>query len=179
MGFYVTDLLLTLASQAAFFAAGWVFFVRKISGEYRVQSRLVLALFAATFSLSCSLFELIIFEILDILNRSMRWMLWKLSLVGMLTMVIIVIPMCQIRMLVIGKNRGECNRQSGAVMRVVARAMLREASLGTLFTDPARTCLGRLAQKEWPLADLCLLGGVHLGLLEGGRALSHPQQGAR
>lgn len=107
MGFYATDLLLTLASQAAFFAAGWAFFVRKISGEYRVQSRLVLALFATTFSLSCSLFELIIFEILDILNRSMRWMLWKLSLVGMLTMVILVIPMCQIRMLVIGKNRGK------------------------------------------------------------------------
>lgn len=33
-------------------------------------------------------------------------MLWKLSIVGMLAMVIIVLPMYQIRMIVVGKNRG-------------------------------------------------------------------------
>lgn len=69
MGLYATDLLFVVCSQAIFFAGGWIFFVRKIGFDYKVRSKIVLSLFAATFALSCTLFELIIFEILDILNR--------------------------------------------------------------------------------------------------------------
>jgi hypothetical protein len=66
---YAFDIVLVILTQLLFFAGGWAFFVRKISGEYKVENGLVLSLFAATFSLSCTLFELIIFEILDILQR--------------------------------------------------------------------------------------------------------------
>lgn len=70
MGSYLADVFLVITTQILFFASGWLFFVRKISGEYKVKNVLVLSIFAATFSLSCTLFELIIFEILDILNRT-------------------------------------------------------------------------------------------------------------
>jgi len=62
------DLLVILGSQGLFFVSGWLFFVRKLSGTYKVSGGPVLGLFAATFSLSCTLFELIIFEIVDILQ---------------------------------------------------------------------------------------------------------------
>ena len=102
----LVDLIIVSCSQALFFTAGWLFFVKKIlSDEYKVKSRVILALFAATFSLSCTLFELIIFEILDILGRRVRRALWKMSIVGMLSLLIVVLPMYQIRILVVGHNR--------------------------------------------------------------------------
>lgn len=109
---FLFDLIIVLASQTIFFIGSWTFFVRKISGEYKVQSPWVLSLFAATFSLSCTLFELIIFEILDLLNRRLRWVLWKLSIVGMLVMLIAVLPIYQIRLVVVGKNRDWRHRNS-------------------------------------------------------------------
>jgi len=102
----LVDFIIVSCSQVLFFTGGWLFFVKKIlSDEYRVKSRTVLTLFAATFSLSCTLFELIIFEILDILERRVRRALWKLSIVGMLSLLIVVLPMYQIRVLVVGRNR--------------------------------------------------------------------------
>lgn len=103
---YLTDAIVVLASQALFLIGGWTLILRKVAHEYRVKNPLVLLLFATTLSLSLTLFELIIFEILDILTRTTRWLLWKCTLVTMLAMVIIVLPMYQIRMIVIGKNRG-------------------------------------------------------------------------
>lgn len=102
------DLVLVSASQVLFFLGGWWFFVQKLSGidEYRAKSRIVLALFAITFCLSATLFELVIFEILDIMERRLRRLLWKLSIVGMLLLLIVALPIYQIRLLVVGKNRG-------------------------------------------------------------------------
>lgn len=110
----ILDLILVSTSQVLFFIGGWWFFVQKISGtdEYHAKSRMVLSLFAVTFCLSATLFELIIFEILDIMERRLRWLLWKLSLVGMLTLLIIILPVYQIRLLVVGKNRGKIFRGS-------------------------------------------------------------------
>jgi uncharacterized membrane protein len=107
MAGYLSDIFLLAATQLVFFASGWLFFLRKISTEYKVKSKTVLGLFAATFSLSCTLFELIIFEILDILGRGVRRFMWRMSIIGMLSMLIVVLPMYQIRMVVVGKNRGK------------------------------------------------------------------------
>ena len=75
-------------SQILFFAIGWyinttcflmtncsliwiiinrIFFTEKLFIDYEVSNKLVSILFSTSFATSCSLFELIIFEILDIL----------------------------------------------------------------------------------------------------------------
>jgi hypothetical protein len=51
-----------------FFVGGWVFFVKKLFRDYEVHHRLVQLIFSVTFSLSCTMFELIIFEILGVLD---------------------------------------------------------------------------------------------------------------
>lgn len=59
---------------------------------YEVRGIRVQLIFAVTFALSLTLFELIIFEILGVLESSSRYFHWRLALTLILVMVIAVIP---------------------------------------------------------------------------------------
>ena len=50
---------------------------RFLMREYEVKNQGVRCLFVITWTLSCSMFELIIFEILNLLSKDHRWILWK------------------------------------------------------------------------------------------------------
>uniref|UniRef100_A0A069DUJ1 Putative g-protein coupled receptor n=1 Tax=Panstrongylus megistus TaxID=65343 RepID=A0A069DUJ1_9HEMI len=89
---YVEDSLIILVSQVIFFTGGWVFFVKKLFRDYEVHHRMVQLIFASTFSLSCTMFELIIFEIVGILNSSSRYLHWIVGLYLILFMLIVAIP---------------------------------------------------------------------------------------
>ncbi|CAG8511348.1 4181_t:CDS:2 [Diversispora eburnea] len=70
--------LIQLGSQIFFFAIGWVFLVKKLFKDYessidRHDAQVVQAIFSLTFSASCALFELIIFEIMDVMHKDSRW----------------------------------------------------------------------------------------------------------
>ncbi|XP_067007866.2 Golgi pH regulator isoform X2 [Anabrus simplex] len=91
MGF-IEDTLIILITQIFFFIGGWVFFVKKLFRDYEVHHRLVQLIFSITFSLSCTMFELIIFEIVGVLDSSSRYFHWNVGLYMMLFMVIVVIP---------------------------------------------------------------------------------------
>lgn len=65
----VTDFLIMVGSEAMFFTFGWVFFMQKLFRDYEIKNVKVQAIFSLTLALSCTLFELVIFEILDVLNR--------------------------------------------------------------------------------------------------------------
>ncbi|RWS21346.1 hypothetical protein B4U80_01212, partial [Leptotrombidium deliense] len=84
--------VIVVVSQILFFAGGWVFFVKQLFRDYEVHHSLVQLLFSVTFSLSCSMFELIIFEIIGFLDTSSRYIHWKLSIYAMLFMLIVVLP---------------------------------------------------------------------------------------
>lgn len=64
----VWDAFVVLLSQIAFFSLGWIFFMKRLFKDYEVHQRTVQMIFSVTFALSCTMFELIIFEILDILS---------------------------------------------------------------------------------------------------------------
>ncbi|KAK2169999.1 hypothetical protein LSH36_5g14000 [Paralvinella palmiformis] len=78
--------------QIIFFGGGWVFFLKKLFRDYEVHHWVVLLVFSVTFALSCTLFELIIFEILGILNASSRYFHWILGLYAILFTLIVVLP---------------------------------------------------------------------------------------
>ncbi|XP_064470484.1 Golgi pH regulator-like isoform X2 [Ornithodoros turicata] len=78
--------------QAFFFAGGWVFFMKQLFKDYEVHHLSVQLLFSVTFSLSCTMFELIIFEILGFLESSSRYLHWKLGLYAILFMLIVLLP---------------------------------------------------------------------------------------
>nr|CAG4645553.1 EOG090X06XN [Lynceus sp. MCZ IZ 141354] len=88
----VQDTLTILISIVVFFAGGWVFFMKQLFRDYEVHHRTVQLIFSVTFALSCTMFELIIFEILGFLDSNYRFVCWNVVLYAMLALVIVVIP---------------------------------------------------------------------------------------
>ncbi|KAK0390308.1 hypothetical protein QR680_019294 [Steinernema hermaphroditum] len=86
------DWTVMIVSNVFFFGCGWLFFMKQLFRHYEVHQRLVQIIFSFTFSLSCIMFELIIFEIKDILQSSSRLFFWQLTLRVMLVVLIVVIP---------------------------------------------------------------------------------------
>ncbi|XP_063223274.1 Golgi pH regulator isoform X2 [Bacillus rossius redtenbacheri] len=89
---FLEDTLIMLISQVLFFAGGLIFFTKKLFRDYEVHHMLIQIIFSATFTLSCTMFELIIFEIIGFLDPSSRFFHWNLGLYMMLFMVIVLIP---------------------------------------------------------------------------------------
>jgi len=83
-------------TQALFFGFGWAFFRHQLFRDYEVKTTRVQLLFSFVFALSCSLFELVIFEILDIFSRDVRWLNWKIDLWAMLLLLVVVLPLYQV-----------------------------------------------------------------------------------
>lgn len=71
---------------------GWIFFMRRLFRNYEVHHTAVQLVFSVTFALSCTMFELIIFEILGVLDKSSRYFHWKLGLYSMLFCLIFLLP---------------------------------------------------------------------------------------
>ncbi|GAB6018867.1 Golgi pH regulator B [Chamberlinius hualienensis] len=91
MGF-VEDAVIMFVSQIFFFTGGWVFFVKQLFRDYEVHHTLVQLMFSITFALSCTMFELIIFEIIGALELSSRFFHWRLGIFAMLFMLIVILP---------------------------------------------------------------------------------------
>lgn len=103
---FIFDSCVMFSSLVIFFGGGWVFFLKKLFRDYEVHHWVVLLIFSVTFALSCTMFELIIFEILGILDSSSRYFHWKLELYMTLFTEIVVLPfyiayftVCNIRLL--------------------------------------------------------------------------------
>ncbi|KND04011.1 uncharacterized protein SPPG_01458 [Spizellomyces punctatus DAOM BR117] len=91
----IQSTLVVWGSQLVFFGVGWVFVMEKLFKDYEVRNGLVRIVFAATFAASCTLFEMIIFEIGGVLDASSRWLHWKITLYVMLVNVIALLPFYQ------------------------------------------------------------------------------------
>ena len=87
------DTLFVVVSQLVFFGFGWLFFRRKLFKDYEVQQVVVQLAFSFTFCLSCTMFELIIFEIVGILDPSSRYFHWKLCLYVSLFTLVVLLPL--------------------------------------------------------------------------------------
>ena len=75
-----------------FFIGGWIFFMRILFKDYEVHYNIVIFAFSSTFSLSCIMFELIIFEILGWLDPASRLFHWKLGLYCILFLLVVLLP---------------------------------------------------------------------------------------
>ena len=89
---FILDSFVMFTTMIMFFLGGWIFFMRKLFKNYEVHAGIVQTLFSVTFALSCTLFELIIFEILGILNTNSRFFHWKLDLYSILVLLIVILP---------------------------------------------------------------------------------------
>ncbi|EDV26153.1 uncharacterized protein TRIADDRAFT_23402 [Trichoplax adhaerens] len=89
---FITDSVIMFISQILFFGFGWLFFMRRLFKDYEVRHVMVQFIFSVTFALSCTMFELIIFEIMGFLDPGSRFFHWKLGLYSMLCMAVLILP---------------------------------------------------------------------------------------
>lgn len=89
---FSTDTFFMFAVMLFAFCFGWVFFLHYLFKNYECHNRGAQIIFSSVFSLSFSLLVLIIFEILDILNRDSRKLHWKVNLFLILFECVVVIP---------------------------------------------------------------------------------------
>ena len=89
----VADSVFMFSTQVMFFVFGYLFFMLLLFSNYEIHQRGVQVLFAITFTISCSMFELIIFEILGFMDLSSRLFHWKLNLYLALFLLIVILPM--------------------------------------------------------------------------------------
>lgn len=87
------DVLVILLSQIIFFVGAWLFFMRKLFYDYEVKHKKVQLVFSVTLTLSCALYELIIFEMVDWLNSNSRYLFWAIILYLLLFMLIVLNPL--------------------------------------------------------------------------------------
>ncbi|KAM8856410.1 Golgi pH regulator isoform 1-T1 [Spinachia spinachia] len=89
---FLVDSVIMFTSQVLFFGFGWLFFMRQLFKDYEVRQYVVQVVFSITFAFSCTMFELIIFEILGALSSNSRYFHWKLNLYVILLVLIFVVP---------------------------------------------------------------------------------------
>ncbi|KAK6054129.1 pH regulator A family protein [Cooperia oncophora] len=82
-----------VVSQVLFFVCGWLFFMKQLFKNYEVRNRVVQLVFSITFALSCTMFELIIFEIMDVMDLESRFASWRLCLSAILITLIVALPL--------------------------------------------------------------------------------------
>jgi len=88
----IGDSIIIISSQLLFFLCGWIFFVKMLFKDYELHHRAVQLIFCVNFCLSCTMFELIIFEIADVLDIGSRYFWWYVAIYSMLFMVTILTP---------------------------------------------------------------------------------------
>ncbi|KAI8040044.1 Golgi pH regulator [Drosophila gunungcola] len=89
---FLGDCVIVFVSQMVFFAGGWLFFNKELFKHYEIRHISVQLIFSSTFALSITMFELIIFEIIGVLESSSRYFHWRLGLTLLLFMTTAVIP---------------------------------------------------------------------------------------
>lgn len=89
---FLTDTFVVLISQVIFFVGAWIFFMKQLFKDYELRHIFIQFIFSFTLTLSCAMFELIIFEIIDFLDFSSRYFYWCLILYSLLAVVIVVNP---------------------------------------------------------------------------------------
>jgi hypothetical protein len=91
------DVATVLLSLLLFGLGSWLFFVRRLFEDYEVRRISVTQLlFSFTLSLSLSMFQLIIFEIMDVLSLQARWWTWKVDIAAMMLLLIVIMPLMMI-----------------------------------------------------------------------------------
>nr|XP_048303074.1 Golgi pH regulator isoform X2 [Myodes glareolus] len=89
---FLIDSSIMITSQILFFGFGWLFFMRQLFKDYEVRQYVVQVIFSVTFAFSCTMFELIIFEILGVLSSSSRYFHWKMNLCVILLILVFMVP---------------------------------------------------------------------------------------
>jgi len=166
------DIIIVGVSLSAFFAIGWMFFYHKLFSDYEIKEGMVQVLFSVTFTVSCSMFELIILEILDVLERSSRWFNWKLDIYIMLVVLIFILPAYIIYIMLSARFRKWHTKMLAAVCAMIAW-LLFFYKIGDPFPIVSKREHGILS-IEHGVSRIGVIGVTTMAILSGFGAVNGP-----
>jgi len=168
----VVDIIIVAGTMSIFFSFGWVFFYRKLFSDYEISNQFVHFMFSITFTLSCSMFELIIFEIVDVLDRGSRWFNWKLDIYLMMVILIFILPFYMFSLLT--QNYFRSKRQSTVASIVLMMLFL---TFFYKFTDPFPIVSKKehgILSIEHGVSRIGVIGVTSMAILSGFGAVNGP-----
>ncbi|KAG9508745.1 Golgi pH regulator [Fragariocoptes setiger] len=141
--------------------------------DYEVQHTLVQLMFSTTLSLSCSMFELIIFEILSVFDANSRYFYWKLVIYSMLFMLIFIIPF-YIGYFTISNSQLIERPIYVKLVSIVSYLIFLYIFIKTGDPFPIATPKYGLFSIEQVLSRIGVIGVTLIGLLSGFGAVNYP-----
>ncbi|KAG1691865.1 hypothetical protein DVH05_026027 [Phytophthora capsici] len=87
-----TDVALALFSWLLFFRFARFFFSWWLFRDYAVRSAATPLLFAASLTFSLSIFQMVLFEVTDIMHAGSRQWVWRVDLIAMTYLMVLVLP---------------------------------------------------------------------------------------
>eukprot|EP00820_Chromera_velia_P015470 Cvel_25352.t2-p1 / transcript=Cvel_25352.t2 / gene=Cvel_25352 / organism=Chromera_velia_CCMP2878 / gene_product=Golgi pH regulator, putative / transcript_product=Golgi pH regulator, putative / location=Cvel_scaffold2860:4709-5871(+) / protein_length=387 / sequence_SO=supercontig / SO=protein_coding / is_pseudo=false len=88
--------LFLLASHASLFKAAHWFFGKHLYKDYEVKNHGVQYLFSFTFTVSVSMLQMLLFELMDVLDVGIRRFLWRVDLFAITALVYVFLPLALI-----------------------------------------------------------------------------------
>lgn len=152
--------------------AGWILFSQKLFQDYEIKRLPVQLLFSVTFALSCSMFLLIIFEILNVLDAQTRWWNWKLDVCAMLALLIFVLPayMIYLAMVTFCRTQTRALVATACCLSVFLYVFYR---IGTIFPIVSAHNTNLLS-IEHGVSRVGVLGVISMAILSGIGAVNCP-----
>lgn len=88
-----SDAALALGSWLLFFVFARFFFSWWLFRDYAVRSAATPLLFAASLTFSLSIFQMVLFEVTDVMRVGSRQWVWRVDLIAMTYLVVLVLPL--------------------------------------------------------------------------------------
>lgn len=87
------DTCVLLTSWLAFFAFARGFFTWWLFRDYEVKAGATQLLFSLSFMFSFSIFEMVLFELMDVMHVASRQWVWRVDLIAMTYLIVLVLPL--------------------------------------------------------------------------------------
>uniref|UniRef100_A0AAV1UYS1 Uncharacterized protein n=1 Tax=Peronospora matthiolae TaxID=2874970 RepID=A0AAV1UYS1_9STRA len=88
-----TDVSLAASSWLLFFLFARFFFSSWLFRDYAVRSAATPLLFAASLTFSLSIFQMVLFEVTDVMSVASRQWVWRVDLIAMTYLVVLILPL--------------------------------------------------------------------------------------
>eukprot|EP01084_Bolivina_argentea_P170833 295997_1 len=88
----ISDWVVFSITFSSFFISAWIFFYSFLFRNYEVHYKTIQFLFTLILSISCSMYQIIIFEILNIFSAHTRYLIMSCSLYILIILLLFIVP---------------------------------------------------------------------------------------
>ncbi|TMW62040.1 hypothetical protein Poli38472_009533 [Pythium oligandrum] len=173
------DCCMLLASYAAFFLFARFFFTWWLFQDYEVKASSTQLLFSLSFMFSFSIFQMVLFEVMEIMSVASRQWIWRVDLIAMTYLLVVILPLALF--FTMAKEYGLPTRQAGVtalgLLTVYIYLFWRLGAVVEADLPPvSSSSVDALFSIRNFVSRVSLLGVVFMALLSGFGAVNCPYE---